>query len=666
MQMPFALAFNAPAGGAQYQVVGHTLEEECGKDKDDPFPPPGSGGGTGGGGGGGGTDDGCGYACAGSNGDPHLHTVSGAYYDFQAAGEFTLLRSADGSLEIQARQEPYADSDHVAINTAVAARVNGHRVGIYFTGSALAARVDGQASDLTSPLDLGDGAALVRHSRGFELDFPDGTQLWALSLGAYGINAQVRPSDDLRRSGVGILGPVLPGGLGVPKLPDGTRLPRAANSQQRYQLLYGTFAAAWHVTDPTTLFDYDAGKSTASYTRAGFPNQATDSTVSDISPTQREQAAPACAAIVDPLLYQQCLYDVIVTGDAGFVDIYRITLQLIAQGVITLDTSPTGTPPPPTSPVPGASVTPGPSPVGAALTGVELIRGWTVGPDGTLYLSVLYSDDRNELDAIDPQGVVISRTDAKGSGALAFAAGSLWAAEFNGDIDCATSRLEPQTLAVQATIDTPCDLFGTTLVSAGDAVWYVDRSLDGYTHEGLRRIDPVANTPGDPVVLPFFNGYLYGTPSGLVYGDDGADKGWYRLAQGQTTLQSLGVRGAPIYATDGGIWNEEDQVADFFNSDGPPAQSIPIDGPLVGADDSAVYVEQTGDDLVSQLWRYPLDGSDPKMLSQARPDYGDQRFSFFDNDPLITTGSAVIKVWFARARDSTPSALFVQSVPTAP
>jgi hypothetical protein len=34
-------------------------------------------------------------------------TVSKNRYDFQAAGEFTLLRSADGSIDIQARQEPY-------------------------------------------------------------------------------------------------------------------------------------------------------------------------------------------------------------------------------------------------------------------------------------------------------------------------------------------------------------------------------------------------------------------------------------------------------------------------------------------------------------------------------------------------------------------------------
>src|SRR4029078_11570014 len=99
-----------------------------------------------------------------------------------------------------------------------------------------------------------------------------------------------------------------------------------------------------------------------------------------------------------------------------------------------------------------------------------LIQGWTVAPDGTLYLSVLYPGDKTRIDAIDPaQGTLLRRTDAKGLGALSFAAGSLWAAEFDGDLDCSVSRLDPQTFTVQATIDTPCALFGTTLVATGEA-----------------------------------------------------------------------------------------------------------------------------------------------------------------------------------------------------
>jgi FtsP/CotA-like multicopper oxidase with cupredoxin domain len=72
------------------------------------------------------------------NGDPHVHTVDGKRYDFQAVGEFTLLRDRDG-MEVQARHwpvqtaTPITDSysgltSCVSVNTAVAARVGSHRI----------------------------------------------------------------------------------------------------------------------------------------------------------------------------------------------------------------------------------------------------------------------------------------------------------------------------------------------------------------------------------------------------------------------------------------------------------------------------------------------------------------------------------------------------------
>jgi hypothetical protein len=258
---------------------------------------------------------------------------------------------------------------------------------------------------------------------------------------------------------------------------------------------------------------------------------------------------------------------------------------------------------------------------------------------------------------------VLRRTDTKGYGDLAFAAGSLWAAEFDGDLGCSVSRLDPQTFAVQATIDTPCDIFGTTIVASGDAPWFIDRSLNGYNNVGVRRIDPGTNQPGDPVQLPFFNGYLYGTPQSLVYGDEGEGKAWYRLAMGATTLQSLGPRTAPIYAVDGGLWDQDDQTAYYYTNDGAATQVIDFDGVLVGADNGAIYVDQSVAEG-SELWRYPVDGGDPQVVGHTPPDYGDESFYYADNAPLITTGSSIVKVWLTNGSDSTPSAVFVQSLPT--
>ncbi|MGZ6272984.1 MAG: hypothetical protein ACXWM8_01650 [Candidatus Limnocylindrales bacterium] len=241
LSMPFTVAVNAPDGGAKWTVIGTKLADICQRrPTPQPKPQPAS-------------KNPCGTNCPGSNGDPHLMTVSQSRYDFQAAGEFSLLNSADGSLQIQARQEPYGTSGYVSINTAIAAKAGGHRVGVYVVGESLQARVDGAVVDLTAgPKDLGGGAQIAAIAKGFEIDFADGTKLWALSVGNYGINAQVKPSAGLQTGGVGILGPVIPGGLEVPALPDGTRLPAPTDPSSRAAAIDGQFADAWRVTDATT------------------------------------------------------------------------------------------------------------------------------------------------------------------------------------------------------------------------------------------------------------------------------------------------------------------------------------------------------------------------------------------------------------------------------
>src|SRR5262249_44844359 len=76
---------------------------------------------------------------AANDGDPHVPPVDGVHDDFQGAGEYVVLRDADG-LQIQTRQAPVATASilgpdpHtglttcVSLDTAVAARVGTHRV----------------------------------------------------------------------------------------------------------------------------------------------------------------------------------------------------------------------------------------------------------------------------------------------------------------------------------------------------------------------------------------------------------------------------------------------------------------------------------------------------------------------------------------------------------
>ncbi len=63
---------------------------------------------------GGGEEGGGQGASAGSYGDPHQMTFSRAEYDFQAAGEFTLVKSTTDDLEVQVRQEPFPGAGSIA------------------------------------------------------------------------------------------------------------------------------------------------------------------------------------------------------------------------------------------------------------------------------------------------------------------------------------------------------------------------------------------------------------------------------------------------------------------------------------------------------------------------------------------------------------------------
>ena len=255
---PAELALTGGLDGASGSVWGHSISEYCPPATPGPGQP-----GT------------CKTECPDSNGDPHLRTTNDYRYDFQAAGEFVLLRNADDSIDIQGREQPYTGSNSVAINTALAVRDNGHRVAVYFQagGRSLTVKVDGTDVDVATPDDLGAGASVRSFDKGIEILLPDGTIVWALSVGEWGINALIQPSDELRASGRGLLGPVVPGNLGVPALPDGTLLPAAPDAHTRFTQVYGPFADAWRVTDATSLFDYAAGESTATYTDRSFPSR---------------------------------------------------------------------------------------------------------------------------------------------------------------------------------------------------------------------------------------------------------------------------------------------------------------------------------------------------------------------------------------------------------
>lgn len=306
-----------------------------------------------------------------TEGDPHIRTVQGVHYDFQSAGEFVLLR--DEAMELQARQTAVTTagplgpnrytglSSCVSVNTAVAMRVGTHRVSyqpeiVPASNDEFAAarkaqqprrlilRVDGK------PVTLGaDEIVLPKGGRikptgvpeGIEIHYPGGTsvvitpdwwaghQIWFMNINVY-----------QARAVSGIMGVIAPGSW-LPALSDGSWLgPQPPSLAQRHQDLYETFADSWRVDAASSLFDYEPGLSPQSFVVEDWPVAQPQGCLAPPQPGGPVAAPPAappvaqaeaerlCNAITDPDRRENCVTDVVATGEPRFAGAYLATDKL--------------------------------------------------------------------------------------------------------------------------------------------------------------------------------------------------------------------------------------------------------------------------------------------------------------------------------------------------
>jgi FtsP/CotA-like multicopper oxidase with cupredoxin domain len=310
----------------------------------------------------GGLDDGA------DSGDPHLTTTDGNKYDFQAAGEFTLLRDFDG-LEIQARQTPVATASPVtdsysgltscvSVNTAVAAQLGDHRVSFQpppglpaTSGREFAVYVDGRPAKIGSNgFNLAPDTRVIAYplpdgSSSYEVDYPDDTvltvtpwfwtphQVWLLNVGVWNTPAFF-----------GVMGNI-PKKTWLPALPTGSTVGAKPGAlAARYTILYGKFANAWRVTRQTSLFVYAPGTSTSTFTDPSWPPRTGACKVNPkfgnalqkpAGPTIAPKIAERlCATVSAAKLHADCVFDVSATGDAGVVKNY-LRVQSLQLGATT-------------------------------------------------------------------------------------------------------------------------------------------------------------------------------------------------------------------------------------------------------------------------------------------------------------------------------------------
>jgi hypothetical protein len=288
-------------------------------------------------------------------GEPHIVTTNGVSYDFQAAGEFTAMRNPDAGFELQTRQTPISTTfdpgtnlhtglaSCVSMNTAVAMRSGKHRI-TYQPGAdgkaspqGMELRIDGQLAGLgPNARTLGNGTrvAPVTSGDGVDVSLLDGTRVivtsnWWGSQGYWYLNVDVlnTPAHE------GVMGHIASGEW-LPRAPDGTSfgaLPSAL--LERHFKLNQLFADAWRVDDKTSLFDYAPGMSTKDFTDAGWPpeNPPCKSPLfagHPVKPLTKHEAEKICSKVEDEVAQQECLFDVQVTGEAGFAEAHALSAFL--------------------------------------------------------------------------------------------------------------------------------------------------------------------------------------------------------------------------------------------------------------------------------------------------------------------------------------------------
>ncbi|HTW08321.1 MAG TPA: RHS repeat-associated core domain-containing protein [Acidimicrobiales bacterium] len=274
------------------------------------------------------------FGCSGSYGDTHLTTGGELHYNFQAAGEFTAIESPDGPVDVQVRQQPAKGETSVTFATAVAANVDGDRVGVYALEPWFL-RVNGTVeTGAVFRERLPHGGTVTRNGDSVTVRWPDGGELAIALFNNFAfsnfanLSYSFTPAPGTAPTLTGLLGT----GNTYTQLVDSSGTTLLLSDPKFEKKLYSQFANSWRISRAESLFDYRPGESTATFTNLKIPYS--NYTVASLSASARAKAEAICGALgvrTEPLL-DDCILDVGVTGDPGLA---AAEAQVAAAGVTT-------------------------------------------------------------------------------------------------------------------------------------------------------------------------------------------------------------------------------------------------------------------------------------------------------------------------------------------
>ena len=263
----------------------------------------------------------------GSYGEPRMFDFDDSVYSFQAAGEFTLLKSTRTRLLIQARQQPIRGSHAVSENTAMAMRVGSATVEVDSVRAGLRLYIDKRVFHGSSARLRGGGRlrrGAVDDLPAVMVRWPDGTRATLFNGGTVGVFPAVDLDITLARDQFAHVTGLL-GNWGVPASDEfvganGRHFPQTMtyDSPSNYKIRYGEFGNSWRIRQSQSLFRYPRGKSTRSYTIRNFPREyVTDATLPGWK-LGHARAVCQAAGVSNGPFFDSCVLDVAVTGRRSF------------------------------------------------------------------------------------------------------------------------------------------------------------------------------------------------------------------------------------------------------------------------------------------------------------------------------------------------------------
>lgn len=250
-------------------------------------------------------------------GEPHITTIDQLDYDFQAVGEFVLIKSKVGGLQIQVRQEPWRNSRDLSHNTAVAFDLHGSRVSVY-AGENPEFYIDNQPVRASQFVKMLAGiSVLERQGDEYKIRWLDGSWLDIRVYPGSHLDVELALSESHRGMTGGLLGNFDGTAANDLTSRDGSVL----NTQNTHSRdLYDIFGESWRISNLDSLFTYEDGMGTEDFTDNSFPGRILS--LSKLDPANVWQAREACltAGIPEGPVLRGCTFDYAATGDDVYIE----------------------------------------------------------------------------------------------------------------------------------------------------------------------------------------------------------------------------------------------------------------------------------------------------------------------------------------------------------